>query len=90
MKHFTEMKRFELTKMIDRKLLINHPVYVDSTTIAPLLSIAPKLIYLYSAKPEQPLIRTIQNIFEERVYIENVTVFKERRLEHLEMKKRTP
>lgn len=31
--------------MIDRKLLFNHPVYVDSATIAPLLSIAPATIF---------------------------------------------
>lgn len=43
--HFSEIKRIELTKMIDRKLLFNHPVYVDSTTIAPLLSIAPQFIF---------------------------------------------
>ena len=75
---FSEIKRMELTKMIDRKLLFNHPVYVDSTTLAPLLSIAPKFIFLYSKNPEQPLIRTIQNIFEERVFVENVSLFQER------------
>lgn len=87
---FSEIKRVELTKMIDRKLLFNHPVYVDSTTIAPLLSIAPESIHLYSKDPEQPLIRTIQNIFEERVYIENMIVFKERQQKHSEFKKRIP
>ncbi|MGJ7920464.1 putative sporulation protein YtxC [Neobacillus sp. LXY-4] len=80
---FVEIKRIELTKMIDRKLLFNHPVYVDSTTIAPLLSIAPESIYLYSKEPEQPLIRTIRNIFEERVLIDSLSVFKERRHQSL-------
>lgn len=75
---FSEIKRIELTKMIDRKLLFNHPVYVDSTTIAPLLSIAPQFIFLYSKDPDQPLIRTIQNIFEERVFVESVSRFQER------------
>ncbi|WP_141431992.1 sporulation protein YtxC [Bacillus sp. 03113] len=64
---FCEMKRAELVRMIDRKLLINHPVYVDSISIAPLLSIAPRTIFLYTEDIEQPLVRTIQNIFEERV-----------------------
>ena len=45
---FAELKRSELIGMIDRRLLINHPVYVDSVTIAPLLSIAPANIYLYT------------------------------------------
>ncbi|WP_053367354.1 sporulation protein YtxC [Bacillus sp. FJAT-27245] len=62
-----ELKRADLAKMIDRKLLINHPVYVDSYSIAPLLSIAPSTIHLYADEPEMPLIRTIMNIFEERV-----------------------
>jgi putative sporulation protein YtxC len=66
---FEEIKRGELTRMIDRKLLFNHPVYVDSASIAPLLSIAPMTIYLYTKNPEEPLVRTIRNIFEERVRI---------------------
>jgi putative sporulation protein YtxC len=68
---FDEIKRGELVKMIDRKLLFNHPVYVDSASIAPLLSIAPKIIYLYTKNPEEPLVRTIKNIFEERVSIKS-------------------
>jgi putative sporulation protein YtxC len=66
---FSEIKRGELTKLIDRKLLVNHPVYVDSVSIAPLLSIAPTKIFLYTKNPEEPLVRTIKNIFEERVFI---------------------
>jgi putative sporulation protein YtxC len=66
---FVEIKRGELIKMIDRKLLVNHPVYVDSASIAPLLSIAPITIYLYTKNPEEPIVRTIKNIFEERVVI---------------------
>jgi putative sporulation protein YtxC len=68
---FEEIKRGELMRMIDRKLLFNHPVYVDSASIAPLLSIAPKTILLYTKNPEEPLIRTIKNIFEERVLIKS-------------------
>lgn len=64
-----EIKRGELTKMIDRKLLVNHPVYVDSASIAPLLSLAPTTIFLYTKNPDEPIIRTIKNIFEERVTI---------------------
>ncbi|MBS8265166.1 putative sporulation protein YtxC [Mesobacillus boroniphilus] len=74
---FKEMKRSELFKTIDRKLLVNHPVYVDSGTIAPLLSIAPETIYLYTDDPHQPLVRTIINLFEERVQVSPVTVFHE-------------
>jgi putative sporulation protein YtxC len=73
--HFSEIKRSELAKMIDRKLLFNHPIYVDSTTIAPLLSIAPKSFYLYTKEPEKPLVRTIRNIFEERVVVASIASF---------------
>lgn len=72
---FYEIKRNEIGKMIDRKLLSNHPVYIDSVTIAPLLSIAPNTIYLYTDDPEQALIRTIKNIFEERVKVLPVSSF---------------
>lgn len=74
---FIPIKKNELIKMIDRRLLINHPVYVDSVSIAPLLSIAPESILIYTKDRDQPLIRTIQNIFEERVVIKNLTEFPE-------------
>lgn len=72
---FYEIKRAELVRMIDRRLISNHPVYIDSVTIAPLLSIAPYSIFLYTDDGEQPLVRTIQNIFEERVKIMPLTQF---------------
>lgn len=61
-----EVARGDLTKLIDKRLLTNHPLYVDSFTIAPLLSLAPEKIYVYGQSDHQ-LIRTLQNIFEERV-----------------------
>jgi hypothetical protein len=74
---FLEIKRGELTRMIDRKLLVNHPVYVDSASIAPLLSLAPTTIFIYTKDPEDPLVRTIKNIFEERVIIKSFAVLRE-------------
>jgi putative sporulation protein YtxC len=74
---FEEIKKAEIARMIDRKLLSNHPVYVDSVTIAPLLSIAPKQIYLYTSNSEDPLIRTIKNIFEERVFVKPIQLFED-------------
>ncbi|MGX6442998.1 putative sporulation protein YtxC [Neobacillus sp. K501] len=70
---FAEIKRAELMRMVDRKLLFNHPVYVDSASIAPLLSIAPRNIILYTKNSDEPLVRTIKNIFEERVTIKLYT-----------------
>lgn len=74
---FTEIKRAELVKMIDRKLLYNHPVYIDSASIAPLLSIAPRKIFLYTTDADAPLVRTIRNIFEERVMVKPFQAFYE-------------
>jgi putative sporulation protein YtxC len=79
---FQEIKKSEIAKMIDRKLLFNHPVYVDSVTIAPLLSIAPKKVNLFVKNPDEPLIRTIKNIFEERIVIYPIELFEELRLLH--------
>jgi putative sporulation protein YtxC len=78
---FQEIKRGELTKMIDRKLLFNHPIYVDSASIAPLLSIAPRIILIYTNDPEAPLVRTIKNIFEERVTIKSYNGLRNTQLE---------
>ncbi|MEW9110209.1 putative sporulation protein YtxC [Cytobacillus gottheilii] len=70
-----EIRNTELRALIDRKLLFHHPVYVDSATIAPLLSIAPQTVYLYCDDEELPLVRTISNIFEERLTIKPVSAF---------------
>ncbi|PFA61830.1 putative sporulation protein YtxC [Bacillus sp. AFS015802] len=61
-----ELTRQDLTKAIDKRLLTNHPLYVDSYTIAPLLSLAPRKIHVYGNGDHQ-LVRTLQNIFEERI-----------------------
>ncbi|WP_174729629.1 putative sporulation protein YtxC [Mesobacillus harenae] len=82
---FTEIKRSELVRAIDRKLIVNHPVYIDSVTIAPLLSIAPSTIYLYTDEPDQPLIRTIKNIFEERVNKRKIKEFYARKNAHFQI-----
>jgi putative sporulation protein YtxC len=64
-----EMTRDEVMELVDRRLLFNHPVYIDSAVIAPLLSIAPKKIFLYTEAGEKPLVRTLRNIFEERLAV---------------------
>lgn len=67
--HFQEMEKEIVTEMVDRRLLANHPVYIDSAVIAPLLSMAPKKVYLYTPYEDKPLARTLKNIFEERMTI---------------------
>jgi putative sporulation protein YtxC len=74
---FQELDRVKLLACVDKRLLTNHPLYVDSYTIAPLLSLAPEKIFVYSEHYEHNLIRTLQNIFEERVNILPLNYFPE-------------
>ncbi len=67
--NFRAMKKEQILKMVDRRLLAIHPVYIDSAVIAPLLSMAPEKIILYTPYDEKPLVRTLINIFEERMII---------------------
>lgn len=67
--HFSEMKRDELVKYIDRKLIQNHPMYIDSSVLAPLVSMNPSSINLYTNQVDHGMVQTIRNIFQERVQI---------------------
>lgn len=67
--NFQSMEKEQVMKMVDRRLLANHPVYIDSAVIAPLLSMAPEKIIVYTSYEEKPLVRTLANIFEERMTI---------------------
>jgi putative sporulation protein YtxC len=68
-----EMTREEIVKLIDRKLIQSHPMYIDSTVLAPLVSIAPSAIYIYTNNADEGMIQTIQNIFQERVRIFSIS-----------------
>ncbi|MET3697312.1 putative sporulation protein YtxC [Bacillus oleivorans] len=63
------LKRSELAKIIDRKLVTNHPIYVDSVTIAPLISIAPEEVYVFTDNMDQGMVVTLKNIFEEKLTV---------------------
>lgn len=55
--------------MIDRNLIISQPMYIDSSILAPLVSIAPNIIYLYTDDIDDGMIQTIQNVFQERIFL---------------------
>ncbi|KXZ13658.1 putative sporulation protein YtxC [Bacillus nakamurai] len=57
----------EQKKYIDRRFVRDHPMYIDSHLLAPLISIAPETVELYTDRPEHVMARTIQNVFQERV-----------------------
>ncbi len=70
-----EIQQADLYQRIDRRLLFSHPVYVDSLTIAPLISIAPKQIFLFTNQSDSGIIQTLKNIFEEKITIQPLDYF---------------
>jgi len=78
---FTEIKRDELFKYIDRKLILHQPLYIDSAVLAPLVSIAPKSISIYTDQIDNGMIQTIHNIF-----LENVTIYTKKSFENTRLK----
>lgn len=65
----------EQKKYIDRRFVREHPMYIDSHLLAPLVSIAPEKIDLYTEDREHAMVQTIQNIFQERVRILSLDAF---------------
>ncbi|MFJ5965207.1 putative sporulation protein YtxC [Bacillus sp. NPDC093026] len=62
---------------IDRQFVREHPMYIDSQLIAPLVSIAPQKIALFTNDTGHSMVQTIQNIFQERVEVFPQHAFKE-------------
>lgn len=67
----------QLTYLIDEQLIKIEDIDTDSLVIAPLISIAPKTIYLYTETLDHGLIQTIQNIFLERVELRPKEAFRQ-------------
>jgi len=78
---FRKMERGQIERYIDRRLFSDYPMYIDSNVLAPLISIAPKQLYIYSDEENHPLLLTIQRIFEERVQILPEKIFKQKSLQ---------
>jgi putative sporulation protein YtxC len=66
---FREMTTNELKYLIDRTLIVSQPMYIDSSVLAPLVSIAPQKIYLYTTHEDDGMVQTIQNVFQERIHL---------------------
>ena len=67
----------ELQGMVDRKLFSGTLMYLDSTALAPLVSIAPSHLTIYTDDAEDGLIQTIIRLFEERIVICTLSAFSE-------------
>ncbi|WP_169864827.1 putative sporulation protein YtxC [Sutcliffiella halmapala] len=59
----------QLIKYMNRTHFNNYAYYIDSVVLAPLVSIAPEKLYLYTDNIDHQLVETIRNIFDERAVI---------------------
>lgn len=66
---FTKLDRPRINSLIDRRLLAKSSLFLDTVILAPLLSIAPVNLYIYTDDKEEGLIQTISRIFEERATV---------------------
>ncbi|MGX2960828.1 sporulation protein YtxC [Peribacillus sp. JNUCC 23] len=73
---FRKLEKEDFQRMMDRRLLGGYPIYIDSTALAPLISIAPERLYVYTDEAEDGLIQTIRRVFEERTVIRPVQSFR--------------
>ncbi|AMX82655.1 sporulation protein [Geobacillus subterraneus] len=62
-----ELSTAEVKQMIDRHLVFSQPMYIDSSVLAPLVSLAPAEIELYTDHPDDGMVQTMQNVFQERL-----------------------
>lgn len=77
-RNLNEISSEELKYLIDEQLIKIEDIDTDSLVIAPLISIAPRNIYLYTATLDHGLIQTIQNIFLERVELRSKEAFQQK------------
>ncbi|MGE6628930.1 putative sporulation protein YtxC [Bacillus sp. NPDC077027] len=76
----------EQKQYIDRQFVREHPMYIDSQLIAPLVSIAPRKIALFTNDAGNSMVQTIQNIFQERVELSSLASFQEQSVDYLHEK----
>ncbi len=66
---YREIPQQELMMLYEQRNLASSTYYIDPYSLGPLLALAPKTIYLYTEDRDLPIVRTILNIFEERVQL---------------------
>ncbi|WLR50175.1 putative sporulation protein YtxC [Bacillus tianshenii] len=63
------IERERLLQLIDEELWRMNDLDAGASVIAPLISIAPARLYIYTNEPDRGVVRTLQNIFLERISI---------------------
>ncbi|MGE7758940.1 sporulation protein YtxC [Peribacillus sp. NPDC097895] len=66
---YSKLDRPKINSLIDRRLLAKSSLFLDTVILAPLLSIAPENLCIYTDDKEEGLIQTISRIFEERATV---------------------
>ncbi|WP_031407744.1 putative sporulation protein YtxC [Geobacillus vulcani] len=64
-----ELSTAEVRQLIDRHLVFSQPMYIDASVLAPLVSLAPAEIELYTDHPDDGMVQTLQNVFQERLTV---------------------
>ncbi|MRX71778.1 putative sporulation protein YtxC [Bacillus lacus] len=64
-----QIQEAELEELIDPALISSIPMYVDTSILAPLVSISPGTLHVYTDSTDHGMVQTIQNIFQERVRV---------------------
>lgn len=64
---FVYLSPQQLKQWIDRRLMVSQPMYIDTSVLATLVSMAPEKIYMYTDVTDVGMIQTIQNVFQERI-----------------------
>lgn len=72
---FEMLDRKQINGLIDRRLLAKSSFFLDTVVMAPLLSIAPKQLYIYTDDKEEGMIQTMSRIFEERATVLPLSAF---------------
>ena len=65
----------KLEEALDREIIFEQGIPINEMAVSPLVSLAPKKIFLYCDDLENGVVQTIQNIFQERVTIQGTTHF---------------
>lgn len=65
--HYQRFTKSELNRLIDPTITLIEEIDFESLIIAPLISMSPKEIYLYTNEHDHGVVQTIQKIFFERV-----------------------
>jgi putative sporulation protein YtxC len=61
----------KLEEYLDRSIIFEKGIPIQEMVISPLVSIAPKVIHIYSDELDKGVIHSIRNIFQERVKLYN-------------------